>query len=341
MDEDLAASVVEEAIRLGCRLFYFTGGEPTIYGAFPALCERILDEEDAHVVVLTNGLAARTLIPKLKDWSRERVHFQVSVDGSESSQDALRGEGAYRRTLRDVGRLRDAGFPVTLAMTVHGENVDEMPAVVELADELGLGNLHYLWLFRRGNAGEDLFVTPERIWPRLRELRNCSLATAPAYRANPLRFLVGGGDVDHSLSSGGEFTGHDPYVEIYNRLALWLIAREASRFPDGRGPGLRLRMGEYLHDCGEGGNGVMFTHSNCVLSLPGKDGHSLVREFYSAAAAETKEDILNPIQYAHQDISFIPEGARAPVLLDYLLDGEAGIRHEAFDLSRALRGGAD
>mgnify|MGYP006280625527 CR=1 FL=1 len=391
MDEGLAASVVEEALDLGCRLFYFTGGEPTIYGAFPDLCRRILEEDDTHVVVLTNARTARTLIPEMQDHPHGRVHFQVSVEGCESTHDAVRGDGAYVRTVRNVERLRDAGFPVTLAMTVHRENVDEMSAAVDLAGELGLGNVHYLWLFRRGNAGESLFVTPNRIWPRLREaaelaeardvlidnveivrsqvfsipgtrfdlsnagwesvavdpagevypspalimderaicgsvrdgleavwrdsaplgeLRRSSLMDAPAYRANPLRFLVGGGDVDHSLTSGGKPVGHDPYVELYNRVALWLIAREASEFSNGEAPALRLRMGEYLHECGEGGDGVMFTHSNCVLSLPGKDGHSLVREFYGAAAAEAKEDILNPVQYAEDDISFIPEEAR-------------------------------
>jgi SAM-dependent methyltransferase len=97
---------------------------------------------------------------------------------------------------------------------------------------------------------------------------------------------------------------------LYSRTALWLIAREAGRFADGRVPALRLRMGEYLHECGNGGKSVMFTHSNCVLSLPGKDGHSLVREFYRAAADETREDIINPVQYTEEDVSFIPPIAR-------------------------------
>ena len=391
MGAELSASVVEEAISLGCRLFYFTGGEPTLHASFPDLCERILREDGSHVVVLTNGLTARKMVPRMADWPAGRVHFQVSLDGSRANHDALRGDGAYDRAKSDVARLRDAGFPVTLAMTVHRDNVDDMPHIVELAGDLDLGNVHYLWLFGRGNATEDLLAEPERIWPRLREaaergesrgvlidnieimrsqifsipgtrfdlsnagweslavdpagdvypspaliqfdqarcanvaeglegawrnsprmreLRESSLQNAPGYRTNPLRFLIGGGDVDQSMTHGGEYAGHDPYVGLYNRLALWLIDREASGFSPKEGPALRLRMGEYLHECGEDGGGVMCTHSNCVLSLPGQDGHSLVREFYGTAATETQEDILNPVTYAEEDISFIPEEAR-------------------------------
>ncbi len=391
LDTSVALSVIRDALRLGCRLFYFTGGEPTICNAFPRLVRCILQEPDAHVVVLTNGLMSDTLVSVFEREPHERIHVQVSVDGSEATHDALRGAGAHRRMVADVARLRGAGFPVTLAMTVHRGNVDEMPAAVQLASDLHLRNLHYLWLFRRGEADDEDFATPKRIWPRLREaaqlaearevlvdnmeivrsqvfslpgtrfdlsnagweslavdpagdvypspaligdqraacgnvrqgleavwresprlreLRSSSLAHSAAYRANPLRFLVGGGDVDHSFTTAGAFVGHDPYVELYNRIALWLIARDAARFQAGPGSGLRLRMGEYLHECGEDGSGVRFTHSNCVLSLPGKDGHSLVGDFYRAAAAQANEEILNPVQYAQEDVSFIPEGAR-------------------------------
>ena len=391
LDAAAARDVLDEALGLGCRLFYFTGGEPTLYEPLPALCERILHEPEAHVVVLTNGRPADELTRRMRDWPRDRVHFQVSAEGGERSHDALRGAGSHARMKRDVHRLREAGFAVTLAMTVCRGNVDEMPSLVRLAQELDARNVHYMWLFRRGKAGREQFAPPERIWPRLREaaeaaaerdveidnveilrsqvfslpgtrfdlsnagwqslaigpdgrvypspaligddaaacghaadalervrrtsprleeLRRASLVDSPAYLANPLRFLVGGGDVDHSFAAGRDFTGHDPYVEVQNRLALWLIAREARRFAGGEAPHLRLRMGEYLHECGEDGDGVMFTHSNCVLSLPGRDGHSLVREFYRTAAEEVQEDIVNPVHYVDTDISFVPEAAR-------------------------------
>lgn len=391
LDAELARPVVDEAILLGCRLFYFTGGEPTLHPNFRELCERILAVGDAHVVVLTNATTAGAVVNKAADWPTDRVHFQVSVDGEEAAHDALRGPGAYQRMTRDVQRLRDAGFAVTPAMTVHRENLPDMTHVVELAARLELPNVHYMWLFPEGQAGRELMAAPGAIWPilrdaaeraetlgvqidnleilrsqvfslpgtrfdlsnagwqslavgpdgdvypspalmlhpqarcgnvrdgldtvwrdspRLKALRDASLENSEAYLANPLRFLVGGGDVDHSLVHGGWFVGHDPYVPLYNHIALWLIAREARRFQTPPAAGLRLRMGEYLHECGEDSDGVMFTHSNCVLSLPGKDGHSLVREFYAAAAEDLQEDIVNPVQYDSGEMDFIPPQAR-------------------------------
>ena len=391
LSPETVMEVVDEASRLGCELFYFTGGEPLIYPALPGLCDRILATTPAHVVLLTNAMASTRFLAMAADWDPERVHLQVSVDGGEASHDALRGPGSYRLLMGNLRLLIGAGFPVTLAMAVHSGNVGEMADLVDLAAELGVGNLHYLWLFTRGNAKPELFVPPDEIWPHLRaaaeradargvlvdnveilksqvfsipgtrfdlsnagweslavgpdgflypspalvcnpdavcgtvaegiedawqtgprfeELRACSIATAPEYQANPWRFLVGGGDVDHSLSHGGAFAGHDPYVPLYNRIARWLIAREAARFPERDVPGFRLAMGEWLYECGAEGDGVFFTHSNCVLSLPGRDGHAFARDFYAQAAETPNETILNPVQYADAEIAFIPQEAR-------------------------------
>jgi MoaA/NifB/PqqE/SkfB family radical SAM enzyme/SAM-dependent methyltransferase len=386
-----ALDAVRQASALGCELFYFTGGEPFVHDGFRDVCGHILEETAAHVVILTNAIAAPKVLPQIEGWDRERVHFQLSLEGSEVSHDAIRGQGAYRRLVKNAAAILRAGFPASLAMTVHRDNVAEMVKAIRFARSVGVSNVHYMWLFTRGNAGDDLFVSPEEIaphlavaaqeaeangiaidnleilksqvfsipgtrfdlsnagweslaigpegrivpspaliqredavcghlddglesvWresPRLAELRAASIATTAAYQANPLRFLVGGGDVDHSLSYGDAFTGHDPYVPLYNRTALWLIAREARRFPDRDVPGFRYRMGDWLYECGSEGEGVFFTHSNCVLSLPGKDGHAFARDFYTRAAEEPNQTILNPVQYADADLSFIPEEAR-------------------------------
>ncbi len=386
-----ALAIVQEAAGLGCELFYFTGGEPFVHDGFLSVCEHILRETPAHVVILTNATLADRFLPQMEGWDRERVHFQVSVEGGEANHDAVRGQGAHRRLVENLAVIIRAGFPLTLAMTVHRHNVADMAEPVRLASQLGIHNLHYLWLFTRGNARPELFIAPEEIaphliaaaeqaensgvlidnieilksqvfsipgtrfdlsnagweslavgpdgrvypspalvgrddvvcghirdgleavWrnsPKFHELRACSIATTPAYAASPLRFLVGGGDVDHSLSCGDAFTGHDPYVPLYGRVALWLMAREAARFADGEPPGFRFRMGDWLFECGAEGNGVFFTHSNCVLSLPGRDGHAFARDFYAQAAEQPNEEIRNPLPYPEEDIWFIPRESR-------------------------------
>ncbi len=151
-----------------------------------------------------------------------------------------------------------------------------------------------------------------KIWresPILAKIRQTSLIDNPAYRANPLKFLVGGGDLDHSYLNGGAFVGHDPYIEIYNGLALWLIADQARQYVDRSRVDLQLRMGDVRHGCSDGGE-VALTHCNCVISLANDRGYGSVREFYTRLAITVQKDITNPFAPEQALANFIPDEAK-------------------------------
>ncbi|PLX82194.1 MAG: methyltransferase type 11, partial [Desulfuromonas sp.] len=144
----------------------------------------------------------------------------------------------------------------------------------------------------------------------------------------PWRFLLGGGDADHSWMSSGRFVGGDPYLPLYEKLALWLIAREAARQPAAGPPRLRLKMGDLLESCGAHG-AVALTHANCLLSLADADSRAPVKAFYAEAVGDKKEEILNPICYEEGLISHIPAeyrfrgyGCGSPVLDADIAPGE-------------------
>lgn len=153
----------------------------------------------------------------------------------------------------------------------------------------------------------------ETVWrhsPVLEKIRKASLAASKGCLANPLRFLVGGGDLDHSYMTRGTLVGDDPYVEIYNGLALWLIVRQAQRYPLRTQGEILLWMGEVRHDCPETGQEVALTHCNCVVSLSDDHGHSSVREFYGRAALTANEEIVNPFAPEQALANFIPADSR-------------------------------
>ena len=153
----------------------------------------------------------------------------------------------------------------------------------------------------------------EAVWhrsPVLEKIRKATLIASEGYQANPLRFLVGGGDLDHSYLAGGELVGYDPYVELYNGLALWLITRQARRYPARAQGEILLRMGEVRHDCPDTGQEVALTHCNCVVSLGDDQGHSTVREFYGRAAIAANEEIVNPFAPDQALANFIPADSR-------------------------------
>jgi len=147
-----------------------------------------------------------------------------------------------------------------------------------------------------------------KVWresPVLKKIRRASLIDSPACLADPLHFLTGGGDLDHSFLSAGNFAGHDPYLPLYYGLALWLIARQARQYPLRSRGEILLRMGEVRRDCPDGGREVSLTHCNCVISLG--DGRTKVREFYGQAAQVANAEIVNPFAPEQAEAGFIPK----------------------------------
>ncbi len=153
--------------------------------------------------------------------------------------------------------------------------------------------------------------------------------TSAARLSSPWRFLLGGGDPDHSYFAGGELVGQDPYLPLYEQAALWLIAREAAGQPAQNGqPGLRLKMGDILVSCGAHGE-VALTHSNCLLTVASPDSRAHIKEFYQTTATSPREDILNPVCYPAEVMAHIPPpyrfrgyGCGSPVLDAQLRAGD-------------------
>jgi MoaA/NifB/PqqE/SkfB family radical SAM enzyme/SAM-dependent methyltransferase len=172
---------------------------------------------------------------------------------------------------------------------------------------------------------ENSLASAWRKSPVLEQMRRTSVREL----SNPMKFILGGGDSDHSFIHAGTFMGNDPYIPLYEKTALWLIAGEAMRQDDAGPPRLRLKMGDILESCGAHGS-VALVHSNCLLALAQQNSLSVVKEFYSDAAEDTKKDILNPVCYSADLIQHIPEefrfrgyGCGSPVMDAGIHNGES------------------
>jgi SAM-dependent methyltransferase len=168
---------------------------------------------------------------------------------------------------------------------------------------------------------EGDLATAWRRSPVLEELRRASADGV----SSPLRYLLGGGDPDHAFVHAGRFFGGDPYLPLYERMALWLIAEEAAPQPADGPPGLRLKMGDVLERCGTRGD-VALVHSNCLQALATNGDVHIVQEYYTEAARSPRGEILNPVHYPDELVAHIPReclvrtyGCGSPVT-------EAGIR---------------
>lgn len=164
-----------EAVELGVREYYFTGGEPFLNPDMEAILEETLRIGPA--TVLTNGLlldpARCDRLASLEQASEYSLDLRVSLDGWDAAtNDPIRGEGTFERILAGVRTLVEAGLnPVITVTEVHREAATDAgkERFFELLRSLGIDRprLKILPVFQIG-AEAHRGGTYES-WQRLRE----------------------------------------------------------------------------------------------------------------------------------------------------------------------------
>ena len=142
-----------------------------------------------EVTVVTNGtLVSEEAADFLADAG---VHVQVSLAGPDAeTHDALRGPGAYARTMAGIQRLLDRGVGprMTWSTCVNRHNLAHISTLAQQAFTLGVGRLYLIWLAPRGCAvgnWEQLSTFAEERVALVRALR-------PLLRAHHERIVVAG-----------------------------------------------------------------------------------------------------------------------------------------------------
>ena len=147
---------MDDIARVNPNIFLIlTGGEPLLrkdifdlaaYGA----------ERDFTVVLGTNGVLLREKQAKLMRRSGI-LGASISLDSTQPDKhDAFRHQaGSWEGAVRATRVLRDEGLDFSLHMSVTDWNVAEIPAMIDLANELGANVLNFFFLVRTGR-GENL-----------------------------------------------------------------------------------------------------------------------------------------------------------------------------------------
>jgi radical SAM protein with 4Fe4S-binding SPASM domain len=136
-----------------------------------------------------------------------------------------------------------------------------------------------------------------------------------------LKFICGGGDVDHAYlysanGSGGDFLAPDPFCGVHRELiqeAMGALARERRSLVNEAydNPIVYCSMdeGALVQDRIHKRNGTAVTtnRSNCVLFLDVDRAREVVRAFYARAAEKPVEELCCAGGYSSADISHIPK----------------------------------
>ena len=134
---DHVLHAVDELAAAGVAQLVISGGEPFLRADLPDIVERAKRAGIAKVTVLSNGMclsadALARLAPHVDCVS-------VSFDGSSADAPAhIRGRQRFDQLVQAVRDVQTAGIPAHILPTVHAKNLDELPAYVRLAKELGV-----------------------------------------------------------------------------------------------------------------------------------------------------------------------------------------------------------
>jgi AdoMet-dependent heme synthase len=111
---------LQEAVRLGVKEYYFTGGEPFINPEIFQILEATLAVGPATVLTNATRFDERkiALLVRLRDQSEYSLELRVSIDGfSPQTNDPIRGPGTFEHALHGVRLLVAAGFlPIITSM---------------------------------------------------------------------------------------------------------------------------------------------------------------------------------------------------------------------------------
>jgi len=115
------------------------GGEPFLRQDLAPILDGIVKNR-MRFGILTNGTLIDDAIVHHIETTRRCNQVQVSIDGSRpETHDRFRGEGSFERAIQGIRLLQRHGVPVSVRVTVHKHNVDDLEATARmLLEELGL-----------------------------------------------------------------------------------------------------------------------------------------------------------------------------------------------------------
>ena len=151
---------INEFAALGGKQIRIAGGEPLCHPDWHKILTFCCRHTGFQEVCLqTNGtLLTLNRVRKLIQLPAEKLIIQVSIDGaSPFIHDYIRGPGSYELAVDGIRRLVDFGFGkrTRIAFTEMVHNYNDLPALLEMVDRLGIGELISGTLLKCGRAARN------------------------------------------------------------------------------------------------------------------------------------------------------------------------------------------
>jgi radical SAM protein with 4Fe4S-binding SPASM domain len=184
-----ALNVVDQLADAHVTALAFSGGEPLTRKDFFQVAKHASDR-GLYVSLASNGtLLTKENVAKIKQ--AQVNYIDISIDGaSAKTHDDFRGvPGAFEKAVAGLKNCIDADICACIATTVGKNNMAELPAIIDLAEQLGAERFTYFNFIPtgRGTNHRDQDLSPQEREDVMRYLLNrmsagCKttiLATAP------------------------------------------------------------------------------------------------------------------------------------------------------------------
>ena len=162
--ERIIRRLLGEFKEIGGESVRFTGGEPLLHPSWLEFFRYACEIGFKSVAMQTNAMLFNDeLVAALKELNCPALSLQISLDGATArTHDLVRGNGAFLKALEGIRRLANAGLSrhISLFFTEMRHNLEEIPALLELADSLGIGSVSTGALVLCGRAGKESLVAP-------------------------------------------------------------------------------------------------------------------------------------------------------------------------------------
>ncbi len=190
-----ACALIDALAEAGVRVVILSGGEPLLRDDLFPLIERIhargmAPQLSTNGVLIDAGIARRLAAAGVG-------YVGVSLDGLRAFNDAYRGlEGGFDRAVAGLERARDAGLRTGVRITLTRRNLDQIDAVLAVAEAVGA---HRFYVSHLVDSGRGRRLAPEDLGRD--EARHAlghlfALADERVRDAHPIRIVTGSNDSD-------------------------------------------------------------------------------------------------------------------------------------------------
>jgi radical SAM protein with 4Fe4S-binding SPASM domain len=163
LSTEQALRVVDQLADAGVTALAFSGGEPLTRKDFFQIA-RYASDSGLYVSLASNGtLLSKENVQKIKE---AKVNYiDVSIDGaSAKTHDDFRGvPGTFDKAIEGLKNCVEADLCVCIATTVGKNNMDELPAIIDLAEEIQAERFTYFNFIPtgRGKSHFDQDLSPQ------------------------------------------------------------------------------------------------------------------------------------------------------------------------------------